>query len=475
MRHIKGLRHDVRLPILSLALALLAAPAFAGLSQPGMVLVGSVYDTSHDLLTQGKLTVTFTPSAGGKAITRTASLAEIMGPAGALSYSILIPLEMAAKGSPVSSAALAITATPTAYTRVISVDGTAISRSDSVMISTAGIGSVSRVDVPKEQSGSNYHSGDVNQDYHFSLLELLREIELYTSTAGHAYHCDSLGEDGFDTGSGEQTCTPHSGDYAPQDWKFSSEELLREIELFSATPEHAYHVDAAGPDGFAPNHSGAKAMESGDASTANTALLSMRRITTTVSDTESEVTVAFNGPGNQPVTAMGLEEQLPAGAAFERVVAGDKPSVVSNSEKDGRVFFAWLYTPQGGGSFTYRVRTSHAAAPIIEGKSLHRVRGVRDTVRNRIVDLGLTVRPSQSAESASETASVSVGAEDVSDDGMLQPGDETGEGGYSEEKTVGAESPESDDEPQMPLGSGVVCIAAIIILRLALRRILKAA
>ena len=162
-------------------------------------------------------------------------LGEVMGPAGMLSYALLIPLETVPAGLTASATAMAVSSTPVAYTRAMSVAGTTIGRSDSVTISTSDIGSVARVDLPKFQASAEYHSGDTNQDHKFELLELLREIELFTSTADHSYHCDSLGEDGFDVGPGDEECAPHSGDYDPQDWKFLLAELLRMIELYSGT------------------------------------------------------------------------------------------------------------------------------------------------------------------------------------------------------------------------------------------------
>lgn len=89
-------------------------------------------------------------------------------------------------------------------------------------------------------------SADYDGDFAVNISELLRVIQLYNSLA---YACDALTEDGYAPGSGDQTCTPHSGDYRPQDWRFSLSELLRVVQFYNS---NGYERCLDGEDGFCP-------------------------------------------------------------------------------------------------------------------------------------------------------------------------------------------------------------------------------
>ena len=381
--------------LLFACLCLLGPPAFAGMSQPGMILAGTVYDDAGTLITQGQLTITFTPKSGGTPFTLTASLGEVAGPSGTLSYVALVPLEMAAPKSPLSGQALPVASAPVAYIRAMSVVGTEISRSDSVMISTDNIGAALRVNLPKFQSSTEYHSADVNQDHYFSLLELLREIELFTSTTDHSYHCDPLSEDGFAVGGGDGNCAPHSGDYLEQDWKFSLPELLRMIELYTSTGNHEYAPDVSSPDGFHPATKTAAETAAKSAKSSvqpDSSDLVMRRTVKTVYNSLGavlDITIVFNSVDGQQVTSMGLEEHLPSGWSFAGLMVGDMPAVQPRTDACGLLEFAWLPTPFEGGRFTYRVAKTAGGASeasfTIDGEGLYRVRDVQDLVRVPVI------------------------------------------------------------------------------------------
>lgn len=92
------------------------------------------------------------------------------------------------------------------------------------------------------------HKADPDGDWHISLGELLRIIQLYNMGA---HHCEALSEDGFAPGPGDTDCEGHDADYNPRDWKISFEELLRLIQFYNA-PYGVYHREAATEDGFSP-------------------------------------------------------------------------------------------------------------------------------------------------------------------------------------------------------------------------------
>lgn len=90
------------------------------------------------------------------------------------------------------------------------------------------------------------HAADLDGDFRFSLSEVLRVTQLFTS-GGH--HCDASSEDGFAPGPGDQSCTPHGSDYLPQDWRIGLSELLRAVQFYNVGAYHAC-PDAGTEDGL---------------------------------------------------------------------------------------------------------------------------------------------------------------------------------------------------------------------------------
>ncbi|HPO13151.1 MAG TPA: CotH kinase family protein [Candidatus Hydrogenedentes bacterium] len=96
-----------------------------------------------------------------------------------------------------------------------------------------------------EGEGENeHHSADQNNDYFINLSELLRVIQFFNS---NGFHCDAAGEDGFNPGSGDQTCSHHASDYNPQDWVIGLSELLRLIQFYNSG---GYRSCPGSEDGF---------------------------------------------------------------------------------------------------------------------------------------------------------------------------------------------------------------------------------
>jgi hypothetical protein len=93
------------------------------------------------------------------------------------------------------------------------------------------------------------HAADQNGDDRISLSELLRLIQLFNLGG---YCCQPGTEDGYGPGLGEtHDCTPHSSDYAPQDWRISLTELLRLVQFFNVGGYH-YCPTQGTEDGFCP-------------------------------------------------------------------------------------------------------------------------------------------------------------------------------------------------------------------------------
>lgn len=75
------------------------------------------------------------------------------------------------------------------------------------------------------------HAADIDADLRIALSELLRVMQVFNASS---FHCDDTSEDGYALGEGLRTCSPHSSDYAPQDWSVNLSELLRLIQFYNS-------------------------------------------------------------------------------------------------------------------------------------------------------------------------------------------------------------------------------------------------
>ena len=362
--------------------------AHAGIPEPPILLFGKVFDEGVNLVTDGEMV--WTLAGGGSEVTVRTELQSLEGAGGPYSYVVMIPLETAVAEFPVGDDALPVTADAITYTRSMTVTGTDISYSDTISVSRDTVGTVARVDVGLPE---DYHSGDTDYDWHFSLRELLRMIELYTGSDTHEYHCDALGEDGYALEAGTQDCDRHSSDYEPGgEWVISEGELLRMIDLFSATMEHAYCVDEETEDGFRPGPCGGDKYRAPATALLQAQQLDFCRVVVAGADLSGGVlyvTVHVSGLEPAVITSLGLVEHVPAGCIFDGLVGGEVPGIAPPVGKDGRLSFIWFPTPAGDFSFTYRLR--RADGGILEnewaglrGAGLYRVAGVAGTHRSPV-------------------------------------------------------------------------------------------
>ena len=346
-----------------LALAFLASgDALAGIPRPGLILYGQVRNESGELLTSGSLTWTFTPVAGGAPITFNATLKEVPAPDGPYSYVATLSLESDAPGYPAADTAVAITAAPADFVQDVVVQGTAIRSTTTVALSSVDAGSIKRVDIGpgSGKPTRQYHSADLDTNRRFSLSEFLRVIELHTATAGHDYHINLDSPDGYAPGEGSTSGEPHSSDfYGGSDWHVSIHEIVRMVDLFTSTSNHAYEPASVSEDGFTKDfgdsrasRSGASAMDLGDAP----ARLIVRRTICggapeSEGDLEVAVTMTYNGAA--PLSAIGLLDNLPASLLFESSRNAAGAMVQPPDGKSGHLEFAWYPVPSFPWQFTY--------------------------------------------------------------------------------------------------------------------------
>jgi len=352
--------HGMKLFLCVLALALCACPAFAGIPQPGVVLFGKVIDEDGAQVTQGQVVWSFTPEAGGATVEVSTELREIPGPDGPFSYRVVLPFESAAPGHPVSGDALPVTVESVSYTREGRLLESEVAMTHVVSLSDSDVSSVQRVDlcIGCGESASMYHSADVNEDYRISLEELLRVMELHVTTASHEYHVDSAGVDGYGPGFGSRDGNPHTGDYyGGSDWRLGVQELVRAIDLHTSTPNHAYLTEWSSEDGFRKDDGTVYGTElfGGGLYMQRTIQGGRAGAGRTLNFT---VTVEFQG--GEPISAMGLFEPLPPGWTYTGVAGTEPPLLRPAFGASGQLDFTWFPVPSFPCTLSYFVNVSEA-------------------------------------------------------------------------------------------------------------------
>lgn len=355
---------------------LLATTAHGGVPHPGFVLYGKVLDGDGLEINAGQLVWTFTPEGGGTPVTLTVELDTIEGQGGPYAYRVLVPFEIAVPGYPVSAEALELPSASASYVRQGSLSGTPVTMQHVVSLSSADVGAAKRVDVCVgcREEAFTKHSADTDGNLRFSLSELLRTFELHTATPTHDYHVNPLMKDGYGVGPGDRNGAPHTGDYDDgSDWTLSGREIVRMIDLFNGTPDHAYSSDATTPDGFKKDNGGAKSAEKtgavGDG-------LQLAQAASLAAPIAGQVTISGGGVGARAgvvdvhvalsgnsagVTALGLSDVLPAGAVLDGVAAGGPP-LAPKAGTTGPVDFAWFPVPALPASFSYSLNISQVNA-----------------------------------------------------------------------------------------------------------------
>ena len=133
---------------------------------------------------------------------------------------------------------------PAGASGLVTVTGQAdYQTADGTPQSTGAVASVLAEALPQDET----HTADVNHDWHLSLSEVLRVVQLYNA-GGYSAEADT--EDGYVPGSGKQAGVPHDADYTG-DWSIDISELLRVVQLFNA-PGGAYYRASGTEDGFVP-------------------------------------------------------------------------------------------------------------------------------------------------------------------------------------------------------------------------------
>ena len=133
---------------------------------------------------------------------------------------------------------------PAAASGLVTVTGQAdYQTADGTAQSTGTVASILAEALPQDET----HTADVDRDWHLSLSEVLRVVQLYNAGG---YGAAAGTEDGYAPGISKQTGVPHDADYTG-DWVIDISELLRVVQLFNA-PGGVYYRASGTEDGFVP-------------------------------------------------------------------------------------------------------------------------------------------------------------------------------------------------------------------------------
>ncbi|HOK09120.1 MAG TPA: hypothetical protein PLT82_06810 [Candidatus Hydrogenedens sp.] len=127
-----------------------------------------------------------------------------------------------------------------------------------------------------------------------------------------------------------------------------------------------------------------------------------------------DITVILEKEGTKTVRALGIQELLPTGWAFDSVVDGTKPDLAPPKGRTPLLEFAWFNIPSFPTSFTYRVRVpkEFKEPGEIQGQTLYRADG--GEMRTEIVKS--PVVPSDTATPQSADTSPSGKSEEMQPD-----------------------------------------------------------
>jgi len=369
-----------------------ATTVMAGIPEPGIVMYGQVLDDAGGLVTEGDLTLEYVPGGAGVALSITTPLSRIEGPGGPFSYRLAVPLETELAGFPVSGGALALSPGPLPYTRNMTVEGASITVSHEITLSPADRGAAQRVDVCTTCPGlvRVTHSADLDADYSFSLSEFLRVYELHSATATHDYHADPTTEDGYAPGPGPQDGLPHSADYlGGADWRIEMSEVLRMVDLFTSTDDHSYSPYPSGDDGFQKGYGN---LVLGRASGATELVARVDSPAAVGAGATVPVSVTVDSPGDAAPSALGVRIALPAGWSY----AGQEDSqafIRPNVLDEGVLEFGWSGSVELPLTFTFNIASAAGqlgASEAISAQAAYRVKSGRDERLSQVTRLALS-------------------------------------------------------------------------------------
>jgi len=193
-----------------------------------------------------------------------------------------------------------------------------------------------------------HHSVDYSRSWSFELDELLRMVSLFNysenSRRTGEYHWRLGTEDGYASGMGDQSRRPHTAD-TDENWRFSLLELLRVVSLFNYgennTRTGIYHLSSGGIDGYASG-SGVVPLAVGGGSVLRSAAAEGAAIIPRSSSFNVGQAFEFTlkaAYGGEP-SAFGWEVVLPEGWSYvdDDSAANVKPS----SGQRGALGWAWF-------------------------------------------------------------------------------------------------------------------------------------
>lgn len=111
-----------------------------------------------------------------------------------------------------------------------------------------------------------------------------------------------------------------------------------------------------------------------------------------------DLTITLDGAGADPVRALGLSENAPAGFEFDSMLGDSRPDVGPQPGATGTLEFAWITVPSFPLNFTYRLRATDGVSgeQVVRGQALYRTTGGEE----RTGAVESTLRPADGATAA---------------------------------------------------------------------------
>lgn len=209
------------------------------------------------------------------------------------------------------------------------------------------------------------HCADTNEDFWQIDQNELNRVTAYFN-AGNLY-TNGATIDCYAAGYGSHAGYYHHSDYNPADWSVNLSEFLRLIQFYNSA---GYTLAPASEDGFAPVTRGGKELD-GDTS------LSAAALKGALTQGVQDISCIITANGTEPVTALGLKINLPAGATYGGIINGQKPHAEKVDLVTGEVQLAWADIPDFPHAITYRLllEPGTKSTETVENVILYRTNG----------------------------------------------------------------------------------------------------
>lgn len=127
--------HEIKTTTMKTSIIAILYLLFTNIPEPGVLLHGVLRDDHCSMQANSQLQWSFTPATGGDTVRLTTLVNPLETNNGMYSYHVLVPLATTIEECPLPRNSLLVTETPMAYVRSLSVEGSALTKVDTVYLS----------------------------------------------------------------------------------------------------------------------------------------------------------------------------------------------------------------------------------------------------------------------------------------------------------------------------------------------------